>query len=244
MEKTKQSYRNEIPVQLAPASFFFERQGQHLLLAIVLIAGGWQLSAHSLQGDAWLGISDIHWLLLSLIVPLIQQFLGWFVFRSQLCFLLLSRLFGRFDIAVWALFFLPLLIARPVLQIGLGISNQGTLPIPPLIAWLLGILLLIPAMYALYSVIRYFGLVRALGGDHFREKFRQMPFVKQGAYRWSDNVMYGLVFLGLWSIALFTRSQAALGMALFQHAYIWVHMYCTEEPDMDWIYQSAINKED
>jgi len=157
-------------------------------------------------------------------------------FRSQLCFLLLSRLFGRADIAVWALFFLPLLIARPILQIGLSISNRGTLPISPLTACLFGFILLIPAVYALHSAVHYFGLVRAIGGDHFRESYRHLPFVKQGAYRWSDNAMYGLVFLGLWSIALFTRSQAALGMALFQHAYIWVHMYCTEEPDMNWIY--------
>jgi len=27
-----------------------------------------------------------------------------------------------------------------------------------------------------------------------------------------------------------------LAAALFQHAYIWVHYYCTEEPDMQLIY--------
>jgi hypothetical protein len=36
---------------------------------------------------------------------------------------------------------------------------------------------------------------------------------------------------GAWAIALLTRSQAALAAALFQHAYIWVHWYCTEQPD-------------
>ena len=28
----------------------------------------------------------------------------------------------------------------------------------------------------------------------------------------------------------------ALAVALFQHAYIWVHYYCTEKPDMRRIY--------
>ena len=46
-----------------------------------------------------------------------------------------------------------------------------------------------------------------------------------------EGAMYTFVFLGLWSIALFTGSRAALALALFQHAYIWVHWYCTEQPD-------------
>jgi len=29
---------------------------------------------------------------------------------------------------------------------------------------------------------------------------------------------------------------AALAAALFQHACIWVHYYCTEKPDMELIY--------
>ena len=33
-------------------------------------------------------------------------------------------------------------------------------------------------------------------------------------------------------------SLAALAAALFQHAYIWVHYYCTEAPDMDLIYSA------
>jgi hypothetical protein len=48
--------------------------------------------------------------------------------------------------------------------------------------------------------------------------------------------MYTFAFLALWAIALLTGSRAALAGALFQHAYIWVHMYCTEAPDMRVIY--------
>ncbi|MBW2461764.1 MAG: hypothetical protein JRH11_08960 [Deltaproteobacteria bacterium] len=55
--------------------------------------------------------------------------------------------------------------------------------------------------------------------------------VREGAFKYSSNAMYAVVFLGLWGVALLTRSQAALAVALFQHAYIWVHWYVTEQPD-------------
>jgi hypothetical protein len=100
----------------------------------------------------------------------------------------------------------------------------------------IGLLLLVPAAYALWSVPKYFGVERALGGDHFREGYGDMPPVREGAFRYSSNAMYTLAFLGLWAIAFLTGSIAALAAALFQHAYIWVHWYCTEQPDMRVIY--------
>ena len=48
--------------------------------------------------------------------------------------------------------------------------------------------------------------------------------------------MYSFAFLIFWAIALLSGSWAALVAALFQHTYIWVHMYCTEEPDLGIIY--------
>jgi len=51
--------------------------------------------------------------------------------------------------------------------------------------------------------------------------------------------MYTFAFLAFWAVALLAGSRAALASALFQHAYIWVHMYCTEEPDMRVIYGSG-----
>jgi protein-S-isoprenylcysteine O-methyltransferase Ste14 len=95
---------------------------------------------------------------------------------------------------------------------------------------------MMPAAYGIWSVIRYFGLVRALGADHFRSAYRSMPLETRGAYRFSDNVMYSMVFLLFWAVALILDSPLALISAAFQHAYIWVHYYCTEEPDMRVIY--------
>jgi protein-S-isoprenylcysteine O-methyltransferase Ste14 len=79
-------------------------------------------------------------------------------------------------------------------------------------------------------------VARALGADHFRQRYRDIPFVREGIFKYSSDAMYAFGFLVLWSIALLTGSRAALVASLFQHAYIWVHLYCTEEPDMQVIY--------
>jgi hypothetical protein len=48
--------------------------------------------------------------------------------------------------------------------------------------------------------------------------------------------MYKFGFLILWAIALAFLSKAALLVAAFSHAYIWVHFYFTELPDIHKIF--------
>lgn len=141
-------------------------------------------------------------------------------------------------ICVWGAIFLPFLLLRPLVVLGLGLADDGSLARFRGLQILLALILLALALYTFWSVARYFGLARALGGDHFRQKYREMPLVQEGAFKYSSNAMYTFGFLVLWSIALFTGSRAALAEALFQHAYIWVHMYTVEEPDMRVIYGS------
>jgi hypothetical protein len=95
----------------------------------------------------------------------------------------------------------------------------------------IGALFLVPALWTMHSVKKYFGFALALGGGHFFERYRAMPMVCEGAFKYGVNAMYSFVFIGLWDIALLLGSQAALAVVLFQHAYIWVHWYCTEQPD-------------
>ena len=40
----------------------------------------------------------------------------------------------------------------------------------------------------------------------------------------------------LWVPAFLFQSMAAMVIAAFSHAYIWVHYYATEKPDMKRIY--------
>ena len=95
---------------------------------------------------------------------------------------------------------------------------------------------LLPAAYTFYSVAKYFGMLRASGADHFDPRYREMPLVKKGIFRFTSNGMYVYAFLLFWAIAVGFNSMAALVVAAFSHAYIWVHFLTTENPDMDYLY--------
>jgi len=221
--------------------FLFHRQWLHLVGLVLLVPICGAFAAPALGAGEWLGVSDTEWFWASVVVAIVHQVIVAFIFRAQLGWSILTRLFGKTDMIVWGIVFMPLLIARPILILGVAVANAGTADLSRWFELAAGTALMIPAIYAGYSVGRYFGIDRALGGDHFRQRYRDMPMVREGAFAWTSNAMYALVFLGLWGIALLTGSLAALAAALFQHAYIWVHYYCTEEPDMALIYGGTGN---
>ena len=216
--------------------YFLHRQFWHLLTLLILVPVTWSFAAPVMGDNSWLGITDITWFWLAVGVSIIHQVIVWIVFRLQLGWATLSKIFGDSDLFVWALLFLPFLLARVISLIGLACANSSTLVLPNKLAITLALFLIIPAIYTLWSVIRYFGLIRALGADHFRISYRKIPLVKRGIFKWNSNSMYSFAFLILWAIALLLGSQAALSVALFQHVYIWVHYFCTEKPDMEIIY--------
>jgi hypothetical protein len=223
---------NSDPLQVrVPPGYFWHGTLRHLLLLAVLLAGASAIAAPALDDHVWMGLTERTWFYLALAAPVVQQVLVALLWRAQLCYGTLTNLFGDAGFTVWAVIFFPLLLARPLLVLAVGLADAGTLPISRAVAIPLGVILLIPAVYAMHSVMKYFGFARALGGDHFFERYRAMPMVREGAFRFTSNAMYGLVFLGLWGIAFLTRSQVALAVVAFQHAYIWVHWYCTEQPD-------------
>jgi len=92
------------------------------------------------------------------------------------------------------------------------------------------------ALYVLYSVLRYFGIARAAGLDHFDPSYHHKPLVKEGIFKYTENVMYIFGLLALWIPGLAATSAPALIAAALTHAYIWVHYYTTEKPDMNRIY--------
>ncbi len=212
-------------------AFFFHRQVWHLLALLILVPTTWWLAS------PWLGEHDTGWFWLALGIPIAHQVVVWMVFRAQLGWGTLTKVFGRADMIVWGVLFLPLMIARLLSTAALAHATQGTLPLPTVLTTILAVLILIPAIYTGWSVVKYFGLLRAMVGDHFRIKYRQMPLEKRGIFKYSNNAMYSFGFLILWAIALLGQSIPALVVAGFQHAYIWVHYYCTEKPDMDIIFR-------
>jgi len=216
-----------------------EGQLPHLGILVFMLAG----AAWWLQGAAparsFLGLTGLGWVWVSIWGAVLHQIIVAVVFRGQLHRALFSRLFGDKDLRIWGLIFFPFLIARPVTVLIIAVLDAGSLPLWQPLAIALGVALFLPAAYTMYSVRRYFSFARALGGDHFRDEYLTMPMVTQGAFRWSGNAMYTFGFLGLWAFALLFGSKLALIVAAFQHAYIWVHMYTVEGPDLRHLFGPA-----
>ena len=166
-------------------------------------------------------------------VPVVHQVFVWLAWRLELKYSLISKIFG---FQVFLLAFFALFLFRFISLTLLGSADKGSLEIYPGLRLLLLFICLVPGLYAMCSVKRYFGLRRAAGGDHFEVKYQAMPLVTKGIFKFSGNGMYVYAFLLFWAIAIYFSSITALLVALFSHLYIWVHFYSTERPDMEYIY--------
>ena len=215
----------------------FKKQGWHFFFLILLLTGvAFIAQGDLLIGQLW-GISTQVWFWLAIAIPVAHQIIVGLIWRGQLYHNWMTNAFGTKGFFVYKIIFSILFVARPISIVLLGISNRSTLPLNLFLAYGLAIILLIPAAYGMYSVVHYFGIDRAYGIDHFEpEIYRDKAFVKQGMFKYTDNVMYKFIFLILWAIALVFLSQAALLVAAFSHLYIWVHFYFTELPDIRYIY--------
>ena len=163
--------------------YFFLRQGIHLSMLMLIAVISYAFASLELGDGSWMGMSDRFLFWKGLVLAVIHQVVVWIIFRTQLRWAYLSKLFGRYDLLMWWTIFIPLLVLRPVVVFGLGMADQGTIGLPPVSGGIIGVILLVPAMHTFYSVTRYFGLVRALSGDHFRVRYRKMSLVQQGALR-------------------------------------------------------------
>jgi hypothetical protein len=168
--------------------------------------------------------------------PVVHQVFVWLAWRLELRFSAISKTIGFQGYLV--LFFL-LFGGRFISLLALAWMDRGSLQLQVLPQAIVSIILALLGIYAMYSVKRYFGMVRAAGADHFDSRYRNMPLVREGIFRFTSNGMYIYAFLLFWAIAVGFNSTAALTVAAFSHAYIWVHFCATEKPDMDFLYASA-----
>jgi hypothetical protein len=218
----------------------FEKQWLHASLLAVLLAGLAAISGFDQvrSGQLW-GVSTSVWIWLAAALAVVHQVYVWFCWRTQLHASWLTRTFGTLGFPLYAVGFAILGVARVASVFVLAIANRNTLEANPHVLALLALIALVPATYLFYSVVRYFGVTRAFGIDHFDENYRSLPFVRKGIFRFTRNGMYVYGFLILWVPALWFASVAALSLALFNHLYIWVHYFATELPDMKRIYGQA-----
>ncbi|MFC1846233.1 methyltransferase [Chloroflexota bacterium] len=221
----------------ATCKLLFEKQGYNylglfILLAIVVFANNW---SGFYNGALW-GCSTGFWFWLSIGVVIAHQFAVWFVWRTELYLKLWSRWFGKRAFPIWAVLFMILFIPRMLLGFFLGYANRGTLDINPILGWVLAVIILVPAVYTFYSIFKYFTFKRALGIDHFDPASHELGLVRGGIYRYTSNAMYFFAIMMVWVPVLIFGSKAALISALFNHAYVWVHYFTVELPDMKRIY--------
>jgi len=169
-------------------------------------------------------------------IPIVHQIFVWLAWRLELRSAVISSLVG---FRGYLAGFFILFGGRFVSLTTLAWLDRGSLPIPVLPQVLLTLLLTLPGVYAMYSVWRYFGMGRAAGADHFDRRYRDMPLVEDGIFRFTRNGMYSYAFLLFWAIAIGFNSTAALAVAAFSHAYIWIHYHSTEKADMIFLYQGS-----
>jgi hypothetical protein len=212
----------------------FEKQVWHYLFLAILLAIALsviRLDERFLLGE-FLGIDTPVWFYLALGIPVFHTLYVWFCWRTQLHYSLLSQWFGDKAFGYYSALFYLLLASRLIAITFLAISSPGTLNINRTVLTILTVAIAIPAAYLLYSVLRYFGVKRAAGADHFDSAYRGKQLVREGIFKYTGNAMYVFGLLVLWMPGLLAASAPALLTAFFSHLYIWVHYYTTELPDM------------
>lgn len=202
-------------------------QGLHfggLTALVVLTSLGWTALGQPSAIAFWTTIA----------VPIAHQVFVWLAWRLELSSAAVSR---RNGFGIYIAIFFTLFGSRIISALILAWLDRGSLPTP---LWPRVVLTLVASVFFLYTMVsvkRYFGMVRAAGVDHFDPAYRNLPLVDKGIFRFTDNAMYTFGFGIFWALALGFNSSAALLAAGFSHAYIWIHYFSTEKPDMSYLYK-------
>jgi len=204
-------------------------QGLHTVCLVSLLAGVWAFWTYlgePFPTGFWIAVS----------FPIVHQVFVWMAWRLELLSSAMSKTIGfRGYLACFFLLF----GGRFLSLFALAWMDSGSLHLQILPRIVVTGIFAVLSIYAMYSVMRFFGMARAAGADHFDPRYRSMPFVREGIFRFTTNGMYLYAFLLFWAIAVGFNSSAALTVAAFSHAYIWVHFYATEKPDMDFLYSAT-----
>jgi hypothetical protein len=194
------------------------------LLTVVWLV--WQTLGEPFSVTFWIAVA----------IPVLHQVFVWLAWRFELLSSATSRAIG---FRGYVTCFFLLFGARFISLLTLAWMDRGALELQVIPRIVVTAILAALGIYAMYSAIRFFDLARAAGADHFHSRYRSLPLVNEGIFRFTSNGMYIYAFLLFWAIAIGFNSSATLGVAAFSHAYIWVHFFSTEKPDMDFLYASA-----
>jgi len=213
--------------------FFFKNQIWHIGGLIILYYIALQTVDFENNSNVFLGISAKNWFLFSMITPLLHQGYVWLCWRSELCWKTVTNTIG---FKTYSIIFFVLLTARLLFGIGLAFVDYGTWFTPGWIEWTTSLIFLIPFIYTVYSVKKYFGFMRAAGIDHFDSNYKDMPFERKGIFKLSPNAMYIFAIPVFFGFAFSSGSQAMFIFATYTVISIWLHYFCTEKEDFKIIY--------
>ena len=134
------------------------------------------------EGSLW-NVNSQLWLYLSIIFAIIHQTYVLVCWRYELFYKGISKFFGNNSFKYYKVGFAILIISRPVFIILLSISNSMTIDIGNTISYLASFFLIIPAIYGIYSVFKYFGINKALpfeqaGGHTKSEYFDKQTWIR------------------------------------------------------------------
>lgn len=144
----------------------------------------------------------------------------------------------RRRVRVFAVAFALLVALRLVLTVILSKNTTGSIDFNPLLRLVAIGAIVVLAGYTFYSVIRYFGMYRALGADHFDSSYRQKPFVTKGIHRFTSNSMYTFGILPFLLPGLLFQSAEGMAFGLYRYIAIWLYYWATEKPDIRHLYGS------
>lgn len=219
----------------------FEKQVWHLLILLLLIVAIFfyvQNDAGLTSGNLW-NVETTTWLIVAVAIPILHQIYVLLCWRYELHYKSLSNRFGDNTFKIYKIGFFILFVSRMLFLITLSLSNSNTFDIPPFYKYTLIAIISFLVIYAFYSVVRFFGMDRAAGLDHFDSSIAKLPFIKQGIFKYTNNGMYKYAFLAFYLPGIIWESRASVMVALFSHLYIWVHYYFTELPDIKTIYSNS-----
>ena len=108
----------------------FEKQGQHLLMIALLLAGvAWATRIPGVLEGSHRGIPTSKWFWWSIAVPIVHQTWVWLCWRLELHHKTLSNSLGDWGFRIYAIGFATASFFRFYTIVGLGLANRGTLDI-------------------------------------------------------------------------------------------------------------------
>ncbi len=190
----------------------------------------------SLLDGSLFELSTYAWLWIAVLTPIVHQIYVFLAWRFELYTNVFTKKCGlEKAFKSYSIGFAILFVFRLISIIFLAYSNENSLKVDPMYTYAIAAIITPFVIYLFYSVKKYFTIQRAYGIDHFDKEYN-VPYVKKGIFKYTNNGMYVFGLAILYLPGLLLLSKAAILVALFNHAYIWVHYYTTEQPDMKFIY--------